>query len=310
MLVDVALFVVGLIALYYGAEGLIAGASSVALRYGIRPILVGLTIVALGTSMPEFVVNLLAAVQGESALALGNIVGSNIANIALILGVCALVVPLTVQAPVLKKEYPFMLLTMLVFYGLAWDGAVTALDGGILLVGLVALLTYLASQGRTAEAVSAEEVGVSGVRRTLYIVGGIVGLAVGAHWMVESAVSMADRFGIDHAVVGLTVVALGTSLPELAASLVGTLKDEADLSFGNVVGSNMLNVLFVVGLVALFRPLDVDAAALRIHFPVMIGFALLLLPLARTHYELARWEGGLLVSGFVAYMGYLIVPYL
>jgi cation:H+ antiporter len=313
------LFAVGLVILYYGAEWLIESASSIALHYGIRRVVVGLTIVALGTSMPEFVVNAFAVFEQESELALGNILGSNICNIALILGASAVVLPLAVTPQMLRKEYPMMMGAMVVFYLLAIDGLIGTLDGVVLvslLVGVMAFLFYDAQ--RTESQIMLDELSEAEGptdpeptwKRALYLVAGIAFLAGGANLMVESAVQMANYAGVDHAVVGLTVVAIGTSLPELAASMVGAMNDEADLSVGNVLGSNLLNVLFVVGTVALFNPLSVQTKSITLYFPIMLGFCVLFFPLAWTENRISRWEGALLLTGFVGYMTFLVYPYL
>lgn len=318
MIFSFVLFVIGLVILYFGAEWLIEGASRLALEYGIRPVVIGLTVVALGTSMPEFVVNLFAAYSNESNLALGNIIGSNICNVALILGASALVLPLIVAPQMLRKEYPMMMGAMVLFYVLALDGRINQIDGFILVVGLIGVMTYLFIDARRnphqplleeVEEAAAAQDDMPTWRRVLLVVGGTIFLALGANLMVESAVHIADVLGIDHVIVGLTIVAIGTSLPELAASMVGAFKDEADLSVGNVLGSNLLNVLFVVGFISLIKPLDVEAATLQLHFPIMIGFCLLLLPLAWTGYRITRTEGGVLIAGFLSYMVYLVFPY-
>lgn len=324
MLVQGLIFMLGLGVLYQGAEWLVKGSASIALHYGIRPLIVGITVVALGTSMPEFVVNLFAALSGEDSLALGNIVGSNICNIALILGASALVLPLAVSPTTLKNEYPIMMGVLFLFYFIALDGLISKLDGLLLIAGLLLFIVYLVVDSRRYTAARQDENAdlatslpnkkkedESELRwRAVIVLAGILLLAVGARVMVYAAVNVADLFGIDPIVVGLTVVAVGTSLPELAASVVSALKQEADLSIGNVLGSNMLNVLFVVGLVALIDPLSVDATSLEVHFPIMIIFGLVLLPLAWTRFRITRMEGGFLLAGFVSYMVFLAAPYL
>ena len=324
MFLQITLFLIGLVVLYFGAEWLVKGAASVALRYGIRPLVVGLTVVALGTSMPEFVVNFFAALDNEDSLALGNIVGSNICNIALILGMSALVVPITVKPATLRKEYPIMMAVMVLFYVVALDGVIGKSDGLLLVGGLVAFLAFLVLDSRRharettssdddaseAEEVSEADVDAPGWKKAMLVLGGILFLALGARLMVHAAVTIASDLGVHPVVVGLTVVAIGTSLPELAASMVSAAKREGDMSVGNVLGSNLLNVLFVVGLVALIRPLRVDDEALTLHFPVMIAFCLLLLPLAWTQYRITRLEGGVLLIGFAGYLTYLVFPYL
>lgn len=320
MLLNSILFFVGLVILYFGAEGLVQGASSVALQYGIRPVVVGLTVVALGTSMPEFLVNFFAVLTDEAPLALGNIIGSNISNVALILGSCALVLPLTVTPEILRREYPIMLGVMVLFYVCALDGVIGATDGIVmvlLLIGLAGYLLYETHQEETAVVIDqiegeldAADPEMSAVRKAVYLLGGMGGLALGAHLMVDNAVAIAHYLGIATGIIGLTAVALGTSLPELAASMVSAAKSESDMSVGNVMGSNMLNVLFVVGIISIFTPMEVGQRALRIDFPVMIGFCVLLLPIVWSNYRITRIGGSILLISFFGYMLYLMLPYL
>jgi len=320
MLLPSLLFFVGLLVLYVGAEGLVQGASSVALQYGIKPVVVGLTVVALGTSMPEFLVNLFAVVDGESPLALGNIIGSNISNIALILGCSALILPLTVTPEILRREYPIMLGVMILFYLTALDGQIGMFDGAgmvLLLIGLGGYLFYETHQTSTAAVIDqieddleAADPDMSALKKTAYLLGGMIGLALGAHLMVDNAIEIANNLNIKTGIIGLTAVALGTSLPELAASMVSAAKSESDMSVGNVMGSNMLNVLFVVGTISIFDPLAVERRSIMIDFPVMIGFCALLLPLVWSNYRISRIGGIVLLTGFFGYLTYLMLPYL
>lgn len=316
MLWHAFLFLSGLAILYFGAEWLIKAATQMALHYGIRPLVVGLTIVALGTSLPEFFINFFAAFTGEHDLALGNIIGSNICNIALILGSSAMILPLAVKPQMLSKEYPLMMGAMTLFYVVAWDGRISQWDGILMVSSLIGVMTFLfidAKRHPESPLVEVEPDEADDLRspwmKALYTVAGMTFLALGAHLMVRGAVNMADVLGIDHVIIGLTIVAIGTSLPELAASMVGVFRKEADLSVGNVLGSNILNVLFVVGVISIIQPMDVQSASLNIHFPVMMGFGVLILPLAWTRHCIDRWEGGLLFAGFVGYMTYLVLPY-
>jgi len=318
MLWQLLIFAMGLGLLYLGAEWLIRGAASLALKYGIRRLVVGVTVVALGTSMPEFVVNFFAALSREDGIALGNIVGSNICNIALILGASALILPLAVAPATLRKEYAIMMAAMGAFYLMALDGVISQVDGLILIGGLVAFLIFLIVDcKRNTEQSNLDELAdferddlAASVRKKLsLLLGGILLLTIGARLMVHAAVNIAGWLGISPIIIGLTVVAIGTSLPELAASLVSALKKDPDMSMGNILGSNLLNVLFVIGLVSLIHPLRVDTESLTIHFPVMLGFGVLLLPLAWTSYRITRLEGGVLLTGFLGYMVYLLLPY-
>ncbi len=319
MLLQGLLFLVGLVVLYFGAEWLIKGAASLALALGVRPLIVGLTVVALGTSMPEFIVNVTAAITGEDALALGNIIGSNISNIALILGATALVIPLKVGRDMLKREYPMMLAAMFIFFGLALDGSIGFVDGLLLVGGLAAFLIFLIvdARRRTAkealeEVKSVEEVesGTSTLHKVALILLGMIALAFGARLMVSAAVFIAESLGVSSIVIGLTVVAIGTSLPEMAASVVGALRAEPDLAVGNIIGSNLLNVLFVIGFVSLVQPLKVETSSLQIHFPIMLAFTIMLFPIMLTHYKISRFEGGLLLASFVGYLALVLFPYM
>jgi cation:H+ antiporter len=317
MVLHVFLLFVGLLVLYLGAEGLIQGASSIALQYGIRPVIVGLTVVALGTSMPEFLVNLFALLSGTSSLAIGNIIGSNISNVALILGTCALTLPLAVTPDVLKREYPVMLGVMGLFYICALDGVIGVFDGVLMVTILLCVGVYVLLDARnTSHAVILESMEdeldsadpkLSALAKGVYLFGGMIGLALGAHLMVDSALKIADLLNIDEVVIGLTVVAIGTSLPELAASMVGALKQESDMTMGNVMGSNLLNVLFVVGTLAIAEPIAVQPETIRVHFPVMLGFCVLIIPLTWWDHEISRLEGAFLVTSFLGFMAFLYV---
>ena len=312
MFLDLLSLFAGLTILYFAAEFLVRGASSVALQSGIKPLVVGLTVIALGTSMPEFVVNVMAINNDSNALALGNIIGSNIANIGLILGISALIRPLEVASSSIKREFPIMIGVMGLFYGLAYDGSITFTDGIIFTSCLVIFMGYVM---KTARAETDEKYGSTQIempdendiniphwQQGMMIIGGMVGLTMGANLMVTGAVNIASSYGISEVVIGITIVAIGTSLPELATSAVGAYKGETDLAVGNILGSNIFNVLFVVGIVTLMQPLPADAESIGFHFPAMIFFAVLLLPLARTQYRIGRLEGAILLVCYVSYM--------
>ena len=326
MLSHIVLFILGLGILYLGADWLIDGSSEVARKFGIRPLIIGLTIVALGTSIPEFLLNLFAVAAGEDGLAIGNIIGSNIANIALILGISALLMPLSFGGSALKKEYPMMLAVTGLFYLLSADGVISRMDGAVLMGGLVAFLVFVirdASQTPPARTAEPEEdplfVPHSGLKkwlhdektgpfmRILLIVAGMAALAIGARLMVDSSIAIAEFLGISPVIIGLTIVAVGTSLPELAASLMASFKNESDLSVGNILGSNLLNILFVIGLVAMIQPMEVESDTLRFHMPAMVAFSLLLWPLARRNNELSRTGGLILLAGFASYIIWLTI---
>lgn len=313
MALTVLMFFVGLALLYFGAEFLVDGSSRLAISYGVRPLIIGMTIVSFATSMPELMVSLLAVSQGSSAIAVGNIVGSNIANIGLILGASALVMPLVVPRTLLWRELPIMLAATVALIVMSMDGRLSRVDGVVLLSALVLFvvycLRYARIKGTDPEApgdVVAEEVGHRG-RDLLYIVGGIIGLGFGADWMVGSAVTIARAIGLSELFIGMTIVALGTSLPELAASLMSAAKGEMDISIGNVIGSNIFNILFVLGLCPLIHPIAVEPAVLRLEFPVVMLFSLALIPLCWHRYRLGRGKG---VALLAAYVGFIVVMYL
>ena len=299
--------VAGLLALYAGAEGLVKGASSLALRLGITPLVVGLTVVAFGTSAPELLVSLI----GTDDVAVGNILGSNVANFALILGAAALVRPVNIRSKALQRDMPLMVAATVLFVLLAINGVLSRIDGAILLVAMALYLGfnfYIAGRQMADES---DDLDASDERHPMLsvvlAVVGIVGLVFGARWMVNGSIVIAEYIGVSQLVIGITVVALGTSLPELATSLVAAWRDEMDLSVGNVIGSNVFNLLLVLGVVAAIAPVAIDADALRIDLWVMVAVSILIWPLLRTGHTLGRVEGALLLVGYFVYMITLFV---
>lgn len=303
-------FVVGLGILYFGAEGTLHGAVGLAKAYGISPLVIGLTLVAYGTSAPELSLDISAALHGSTDLAFGDLVGSNIANIGLILAVAALVRPLSVEMKLLKAEVPIVISISLLLWGLASDGVLSRQDGLILLAGFV-LLTAYTIQGVYREKREVQEEFEQRIppaskrwKDVVYIVVGLVGLIAGAQLMVYGAVGMARAFGLSEMLIGLTIVAIGTSLPELATSIVASLKKEADIVLGNVIGSNIFNLLAVMAIVALIRPIPIPAQAITVELPIMLGFVLLLVPIVLRHRTITRGEGALLLIGYVIFLGW------
>ncbi len=304
----------GLVLLVGGAEGLVRGASSLALRLGVAPLVVGLTIVALGTGSPELVLSVKAATDGNSGLALGNIVGSNISNIGLVLGLAAIVRPLCARAQIIRREAPLMIGATALLCVLLLDGSLGRLDGALLLACAVAYTVFAyvsARRGDTAEATEefteALETSSAPLWRSLLFLGvGLAALLGGANLLLDGAVSIATRLGISEVVVGLTIVAIGTSLPELATSVTAAYRNEPDVAFGNAIGSNMVNILGVLGLVALIHPFE--AQGLRpLDYAALIASAVLVLPLIARGSRLTRWEGALLLMGYVAYIASFLV---
>ncbi|WP_305042028.1 calcium/sodium antiporter [Geoalkalibacter sp.] len=313
MFFTVLVFFAGLFILYHGAEFLVNGSSQLAFSYGVRPLIVGMTVVAFATSMPELMVSLLAAVKGSSDMAAGNIIGSNIANIGLILGIAALLLPMAVGRATLTREIPFMIGASLLVYVFCLDGVLSFVNGLVLFLFLLVFLAYCIKTARVKvpyELDVASEAGGKGQgrrRNLLFIALGMVGLGVGAELMVRSAVIIATALGISELVIGMTVVAVGTSLPELAASVVSAWKGEMDLSVGNVIGSNIFNVLFVLGVCPMIRPLSVDPSVLRFELPVMLAFSVALIPLLWSGRKLDRPRGALLLVAYLLFIGVLFV---
>lgn len=313
MVLTLLVFFAGLLLLYYGAEYLVSGSSRLAFSFGIRPLVIGMTVVAFATSAPELLVSLFAAFKGSSDIATGNIIGSNIANIGLILGVAALLHPLDVSRLTLLREVPIMVFSGLVLYLMSLDGLLGFGNGLTLFLLLLGFLCFCLRVGRVADIpgqVDSATVNVEGYRRgrdLLLVLIGLVGLAVGAELMVRSAVIMARSFGLSELVIGTTIVALGTSLPELAASMMSAVKGEMDISVGNVIGSNIFNLLFVLGICPMVRPLPIDASVLWFDMPYMLIFSLLLIPLAWHQKGLGRRRGTVLLAGYLVFIGLMFV---
>lgn len=312
MTLYVALLILGLVILYFGAEALVSGASKIALSFGISPMIIGLTIVALATSAPEFVVSLIAAVGGSPDLAIGNVVGSNVANIALIVGASAILLPMAVERDVLRRDYPIMLFGLAAAIGLAHVGhRIDRLDGlillGILAFFLGACLRVAIRQNRhfraTGQVAAIDPADRHLPKQIAKVVGGVLALVLGAKLMVDNAVAIARIYSISELVIGATIVALGTSLPELATAIVAALRKEPDISLGNILGSNIFNTCFILGGVAMVQPIQISDEALRLDLPAMGLIGLLLFPLMRVSYRVSRADGVLLL---IAYVGYII----
>jgi cation:H+ antiporter len=313
--VTVLLYLAGIVLLIWGAELLVRGAAHLAAMAGVSPLVIGLTVVAMGTSAPELAVSLRATLAGQPALTLGNVVGSNIANVLLILGLAALAAPLLVAPRVLRREVPTMIAVSLLLWMLAADGEVGRLDGALLAALLGAFLIATAVTGRPEEAdrpLIAERPAASlrGVVRNLgLLIGGLILLVAGAQWLVDGAVSFARALGVSELIIGLTVVAVGTSLPEIATSLLASLRGEREIAVGNVVGSNILNILAVLGPSALLSPMPIPVppSALGFDLPVMVAAAVACLPIFFNGRMIARWEGALFLAYYGAYTLYLVL---
>ncbi|MDO8891359.1 MAG: calcium/sodium antiporter [Sulfurimicrobium sp.] len=316
----VVYLVLGLVLLVVGADLLVRGASRLALRFGISPLLIGLTVVAFGTSAPELAVSVQAGLSGQSGIAVGNIVGSNIFNVLMVLGFSALITPLVVSQQLVRIDVPLLIGASVLFLIMAFDGHIGFFDGLLLTGGIVVYIVFAIQQGRKeSAAVEAEyEQEFGGGNSPLLgrlpvqiglIVGGLVLLVLGATWLVESAVSIARVLGVSEVIIGLTIVAAGTSLPELATSVVAAMRGERDIAVGNVVGSGLFNILAIAGIAAVVTPggLEVAPALIRFDIPVMVAVALACLPIFATGHLIARWEGALFLGYYMAYVLYLVL---
>ena len=284
MLIPIAQIIGGFILLVWGADRLVAGASATARNLGVSPLVIGLTIVAFGTSSPELVVSAIAAFQGNPGLAVGNAIGSNIANIGLILGLTALIYPLRVKSEVLKREYPLLMLIMISSFIMAADLVYTRTEGWLMLFGLAVLVIWMVRfglrrgpQDPLAKEFAAEIPSDMPMKvAVMWLLVGLVILPLSSSFLVEGAVSIAQSLAVSDAVIGLTIVAFGTSLPELAAALTSALRKEDDLAIGTVIGSNMFNILGVLGIAATISPVQVEDLMLKQDFPVMFLLTVLL----------------------------------
>jgi cation:H+ antiporter len=318
---NILLVAIGFVLLIVGGESLVRGAASLARTMGMSALVVGLTVVSFATSSPELAVSAGAALSGAPGLAVGNVVGSNIVNVLLILGLSAAVIPLLVTSQLVRSDVPVMIGLSVLLLVLALDGAVSRLDGVLLIALLVGyvVVTAVVARRRPADVGSAPSQDALARFRTTrvrsvvldsaLVAVGVALLVVGAQLLVRGATDIASGFGISDLVIGLTVVAVGTSLPELATSVVAVLRGERDMAVGNIVGSNIFNIGGVLGLTALIAPdgVGVDPAAVRFDLPIMIAVALALLPVAFTGQAIARWEGLLFVGFYGAYAAYVLL---
>jgi len=319
MWVQIIAVISGFALLVWGADRFVMGAAGTARNLGVSPLIIGLTIVGFGTSAPEILVSVMAALQGNPGLAIGNAIGSNITNIALILGVTALVTPLSIHSGIVKRELPVLIGTALVAYLLLRDGTLDYNDGLLLLLGLMIMLAavlYIGISSRGMDPVVAEyeaevPTDLSLAQSLMWLIIGLAVLVGSSRMLVWGAVGIAEHFGISDLIIGLTIVALGTSLPELAASIASVLKNEPDIAIGNVIGSNMFNILAVLGIPGIISPGPVDPAVMSRDMPVMIGLTVALFLMAYgirgRGGRINRGEGLLLLA---AYAGYQTLLYL
>lgn len=315
MITSVTLLILSLFALYIGAGWLVKGSTEIALKANISNLVIGLTIVAFGTSAPELVVSLNASMSGQGDIAIGNIVGSNIFNIALILGVSAAIHPLQAKRQLTRIDIPILIVASIAITILFWDGKLGRLEGGIFLVAIIAYTLFSLYYSRKHEKKIEKEIGELDkqpepwYKDLLYIAGGLAILIFASDLLVDNAVSIAQELGISEAVIGLTVVAAGTSMPELATSVVSALKKNPDIAIGNIVGSNLFNILAIAGTSSLVHPI-VSKNINYIDLLVMLGLTLLLFPLVKSGQKISRAEGWLLIIMYVGYLGWLLKDFI
>jgi len=312
ILLSLVVLLLSVAMLYYGADRLVSGSSSIALRLGIKPLIIGLTVVAFGTSSPELAVSFLSALEGKGDIAIGNIIGSNIVNIGLILGISALIKPITVNRQIIKIDTFVMIGVSLLFVFFLWDSYISRIEGIILfalLIGYIIMNIRITLKDRS-EAKPIED--ALEIKKNniwldiLFIVFGLGLLVWSSDLFVDKAVYFAKMFGLSEAVIGLTIVAIGTSMPELATSVIAAIKGEGDIALGNVVGSNIFNILSIIGIVAIISPISTSEIRI-VDMATMILMAAIIYPLARTGYLIDRKEGGLLILIYIIYTAYLLI---
>lgn len=323
MILHYFLLIIGFAMLYYGAEWLVKGSASLARALGISPVVIGLTVVAFGTSAPELVVSVIASIQNKSMIAVGNVVGSNICNIALVLGAASLMVPITAAPSVIKRDIPLMLAISIYLFVLSFNSEISRIEGMMLFFGVICYTSYnyyvskkemrSANSGTVPEiALEVEELAYedSRFKQISFIVAGIAGVVAGAEILIDAAVIVMKEFGVSEKFIGLTIVAFGTSLPELATSIVAALRKEMDISIGNLVGSNVFNILSVIGAAAIVRPIPIPGgfieSGLIIDYGVMMFVSFLPWVLMRKNCTVSRKGGFILLCCYFGYLSYLL----
>lgn len=316
LLIDSLLIIAGLLVLIAGGEALVRGASTIASKAGVSSLVVGLVVVSAATSAPELAVTVGAVLGGEPGLAVGNVVGSNIANVLLILGFSAVLLPLLIQRQVVRFDMPVMLAMSVALLIFSLDGSISAIEGAALLLGLVfhAIASIRIGRRETAAQQEADTPALNAKPTKTWlaivlVIAGVGALAGGAQLLVTGAVSIAERLGVSGLVVGLTIVAIGTSLPELATSIIAIRRGERDMAVGNIVGSNIFNIGMVLGVPAIIfgEGIPIPQAAIAVDLPLMIAASLALVPIAFTGFTIARWEGAVFVGLYTSYITYVVL---
>lgn len=319
IIINVLLVAVGLAMLFAGSEFLIRGSVKIAKRMHISQLVIGLTVVAFGTSTPELVVSINSALEGQADISLGNIIGSNIVNIGLILGLSAAIFPIAVHIKTIRREIPIMLAVSLIIIPISLDGTISQIDGAFLVISLIAFIYFSYRQSKKENtqipliiddnrenSISNNLAFTPLIKNILFVIIGIIILYFGSSFTVDNAVSIANSLGISERIIGLTIIAIGTSLPELITSVGAARKKHADLSIGNIIGSNIFNVLSILGISSLIIGIKVNFT-IFIDYIVMIGFSAALIPVMKSGFIISKKEGYILVTAYLLYLGFLIM---
>ena len=304
MLIQVIILILGLALLFIGSTLLVEGAASTAIMFAVRPVIIGLTIVSFATSAPELLVSLVAAVKGSGGISIGNILGSNVINIALVLGISSVIRPVVIKKQIIKTEIPYMFFISFIFWLLCLDSNIGRLDGIVLISLLIIFLIYsiTTAKDKSNPIVLAKPSNINILKNFFYIVIGIVMLSFGANFVVQEAIIMAEKIGLSQTFIGISIVALGTSLPELATSAVAAAKGESDISVGNVVGSNLFNICLVMGIVGLFNPMTIDKTLHYFQFPFMMFICIVLWLIAYFNQGISKKTGYFFITLFIIYI--------
>jgi len=304
LLIQVIILILGLVLLFIGSTLLVEGAASTAIMFAVRPVIIGLTIVSFATSAPELLVSLVAAVKGSGGISIGNILGSNVINIALVLGISSVIRPVVIKKQIIKTELPYLFFISFIFWLLCMDSHIGRLDGIVLISLLIIFLIYsiITAKDKNNPIVLAKPSYINILKNFFYIIIGIVMLSYGATFVVQEAIIMAEKIGLSQTFIGLSIVALGTSLPELATSAVAAAKGESDISVGNVVGSNLFNICLVMGIVGLFNPMTIDKTLHYFQFPFMMFICIVLWLIAYLNQGISKKTGYFFITLFIIYI--------
>ena len=302
MLISIFSLFVGSLLLYFGAEWIIKGGVSISNKFGISKLVIGLTVVAFGTSLPELLVSLIAVFENSPSLAIGNVVGSNIANVGLVLGISALIFPISINYAPIRRDLFIYLCSCALFILFVFDGRISRFEGGFLFIGLLFYLVVCIKNPTDDQSDGENKLEFSMFKSAVYVLAGIFALSFGANFFVDGAIYLARFFGISEVVIGMSVVALGTSLPELATSAMAAFKKQSSISVGNIVGSNIFNILSILGITALFRPIDSPTNILNFEMPFMVAYGFVLILLAKLPQPVHRLSSGLLLLSYFLFI--------